>query len=72
MSEYYDKPKSHWFLYLMLFLLTFAGLFGFLTYRYYNRSLGAMQEKSEAVLFRVDNDSTVRQVTEKLEQEGLI
>ncbi len=72
MSEYYDKPKSHWFLYLVLFLLTFAGLFGFLTYRYYNRSLGAMQEKSEAVLFRVDSDSTVRDVTEKLEAEGLI
>lgn len=72
MSEYYEKPRSHFFLYLVLFLLTFAGLFGFLTYRYYNRSLGAMQENSEAVLFRVDSDATVRTVTEKLESEGLI
>ena len=72
MSEYYDKPKSHFFLYFILFLLAFIGLFSFLTYRYYNRSLGAMQEKSEAVLFTVDSASTVRNVTEKLEKEGLI
>ena len=72
MSELYEKPRSHFLLYLLLFLLTFAGLFGFLAYRYYNRSLEPMQEQSEAVLFRVDSDMTVRDVTVKLEEEGLI
>ena len=72
MSEYYDKPKHHFFLYFILFLLTFLGLFSFLTYRYYNRSLGAMQTQPEAVMFTVDSASTVRDVTEKLEKEGLI
>lgn len=72
MSEYYDRPRSHFLLYLLLFLLTFAGVFGFMAYKYYNRSLGAMQEKSEAVIFKVDSDATVRDVTAKLESEGLI
>lgn len=71
-EEEYEPRKTSMLLKVLLFFIFVLLLVVGLGYYYYTSCLKPVQTESEVVTFKVDENSTVLDVTNKLKEEGLI